>query len=148
MKEYKLTKEMLENQIANVDYQVLIPNKLVHCTITVINGYRFTGEASVIDPSRFDLNIGKQVAYENAFDKMWPVYGYLVQDQMYNANLPVKERVQNELYNLTENVNKLKLFVETDKFKSIPDLQREQLTLQLSVMTSYQNILTDRIKTL
>ena len=148
MKEYKLTKEFLEQQIANVEYTTLIPNKLVHCTITVINGYTFTGEASVIDPSRFDLNIGKQVAYENAFNKMWSVFGYQIQDLMYKNNLPVKDRVKQEFYDLSDKIEKLKLFLETDKFKSLTDLSKEQLTLQLSVMTSYQNILADRIKTL
>ena len=78
---YKLTKEYLESQIKDVQYIETVPNKCVHCVITVHNGYTFHGDAGVIDSTNFDLSIGKKVAYDNAFEKMWSIYGFIIQEK-------------------------------------------------------------------
>lgn len=72
---YKLTKEFLESQVKDVKYIETVPGGCVHCVITVKNGYTFQGGSGVIDPENFDLEIGKKISHENAFDKMWNVYG-------------------------------------------------------------------------
>ena len=77
----KITKQSLENEIDKIEYTRLT-GTLTHCGITVKNGFVFTGESSCIDPKNFDEEIGKQIAYENAFDKMWSHYGFLVKNLM------------------------------------------------------------------
>lgn len=73
--ERKLTKEFLESEIGNVEY-VRIGEKTTHCTITTKSGFTFTGESACVDPNNFNQEVGEQVAYDNALDKMWLPYGF------------------------------------------------------------------------
>lgn len=77
----KVTKEMLESDIDSVTFNTIPGTTLTHCCIKVKCGFNFTGESACIDPTKFDKEIGEKIAYENAFDKMWSHYGFLM---MYN----------------------------------------------------------------
>lgn len=73
--ERKLTKEFLESEIDKVEYNRFGETN-THCTITTKSGFTFTGESACVDPNNFDQKIGEQVAYDNAFEKMWAPYGF------------------------------------------------------------------------
>lgn len=78
----KVTKEAIEAKIKDVSYKQLT-GKITHCIITLENGYEVTGESSCVDPKIFDLEIGKKFAYEEAFKKLWPLEGYLLQEKIH-----------------------------------------------------------------
>ena len=66
-------------------------------------------------------------------------------------NKQVKENLQIELRELTSNINKLKIFLETDKFEKLVinnQPQAELLKLQLEVMKNYEKLLISRIANL
>ena len=66
-------------------------------------------------------------------------------------NKPVKEKLQNELRELTLKINKLKIFLETDNFEKLVrknQPQAELLKLQLEVMKNYEKLLISRIANL
>lgn len=71
----KITKEFLESEIIAVEYKRL-SERLTHCTITVKNGFQFTGESACVEPTNYDEDIGNKIAYDNAFGKMWMPYGF------------------------------------------------------------------------
>ena len=73
----KVTKDFLESEIAETKY-TRIGGTLTHCTIYTHDGFAFTGESACVDPAQFDEEIGKQIAYKVAFDKMYPHYGFLL----------------------------------------------------------------------
>ena len=73
--ERKLTKEFLESEIDKTEYNRLV-GTITHCTITTKSGFTFTGESACVDPNNFNQEIGEQVAYDNAFEKMWMPYGF------------------------------------------------------------------------
>ena len=73
--ERKLTKEFLESEIDKTEYNRL-GGTITHCTITTKSGFTFTGESACVDPNNFNQEIGEQVAYDNAFEKMWMPYGF------------------------------------------------------------------------
>ena len=73
--ERKLTKEFLESEIDKTEYNRL-GGTITHCTITTKSGFTFTGESACVDPNNFNQEIGEQVAYDNAFEKMWLPYGF------------------------------------------------------------------------
>ena len=79
----KITKEFLESEIIAVEYQRL-SERLTHCTITVRNGFEFTGESVCVDPANYNEEIGNKIAYNNAFDKMWMPYGFLLRQKMHD----------------------------------------------------------------
>ena len=66
-------------------------------------------------------------------------------------NKQVKEKLQNELRELTLKINKLKIFLETDNFEKLVrknQPQAELLKLQLEVMKNYEKLLVSRIANL
>lgn len=79
----KITKEFLDSEIIAVEYKRL-SERLTHCTITVKNGFEFTGESVCVDPANYNEEIGNKIAYDNAFDKMWMPYGFLLRQKMYD----------------------------------------------------------------
>lgn len=79
----KITKDFLIQQIKHQQYTVLGDKKITHCTITVLNGFTFTGEAVCVDVSNYNQEIGEEIAFANAFDKMWQVYGFALAQKLY-----------------------------------------------------------------
>ena len=66
-------------------------------------------------------------------------------------NKQVKENLLIELRELTLKINKLKIFLETDKFGKLVrnnQPQAELLKLQLEVMKNYEKLLVSRIANL
>ena len=81
----KVTKDSIEAKIAKVDYLVLPDSTVTLCNITLKNGYSVRGESACVDPRNFNVEIGKGLAYKQAFDKLWPLEGYLLAESRANA---------------------------------------------------------------
>lgn len=56
------------------------------------------------------------------------------------------ERVKEELIDLSRKLGKLRLFMESDKYKTLNEFSKDLLQAQCSVMSAYANILIMRIK--
>lgn len=80
-----ITPEFLNSQIVAVKYERL-GEKITHCRIIVKSGFTFTGESACIDPANYDETIGKKIAYDNAFDKMWGAYGFWLSQKRYEID--------------------------------------------------------------
>lgn len=77
-----VTKEYIEKRIFDVNYH-LIPNTTITlCVITMMNGYNVTGESACVNPDNFDAALGRRYAYENAMEKIWPLEGYLLAEEL------------------------------------------------------------------
>ena len=55
-------------------------------------------------------------------------------------------RVRTEHSELSTRIDKLKVFVDSDAFNSLPEIQQQLLRRQFSVMTEYEDILQQRIR--
>lgn len=144
MGKYGLSKEKLEAEIASVDYVQFNPTGLL-CTITLCNGYTVTGESSCIDPTTFNVEIGKNIAYTKAFEKLWGVLGYVEKTRWWKeTQLTWLDRLHEELAELDIKIKKL-----SEKFEGpvqpSTDKQQELLTQQLKAMRAYALILQERI---
>lgn len=82
----KITKDFLESEIVSVEYQRGKGN-LTHCYITVKSGFVFTGESACVDENNFDKEIGEQIAYKQAFEKMWLPYGFWLKQVNHNETV-------------------------------------------------------------
>ena len=49
---------------------------LTFCVLTMRNGFTVTGESACASPENFDAEIGRNIARENAVQKIWPLLGY------------------------------------------------------------------------
>ena len=82
----KVTKEGIEARIKGVDYSVLPNSTVTLCNITLDNGYSVRGEAACVDPGNFNMEIGQNIAYREAFNKIWPLEGYLLAERRFNES--------------------------------------------------------------
>ena len=61
---------------------------LTFCVITLQNGFTITGESACASPENFDAEIGRKVARANAIQKMWPLLGYQLKEQLFQRTQP------------------------------------------------------------
>ena len=92
----KVSKESIEKKIVDKIFKKL-SGKLTHCTLILENGFEVTGESACVDPANYDKVIGERIAYENAFEKIWEVEGYLLQEKLYLEN-NLQAEIDNETY--------------------------------------------------
>lgn len=83
----KVTKESIESRIVLVDYIVVPDSTVTICNIRLDNGYSVRGESACVDPRNFDPEIGQNLAYKDAFAKLWALEGYLLAERMAMKNV-------------------------------------------------------------
>jgi len=99
----RVTKELIESRIRSVHYvnigaavlaQQPEESTLTHedlgelslvttCYIIMENGFKVEGVSACVDPANYDETLGRSCAYENAFEKLWQLEGYLLKEAMY-----------------------------------------------------------------
>lgn len=136
-----ITKEFLESEIVSVEYQ-RGKGTLTHCYITVKNGFTFTGESACVDEASFNQELGEKYAYEQAFEKMWLPYGFWLKQR--TGGTPI-ERMQIELDELHERMDKLGAFISKPKPDFLDDNEWALLHEQAEHMASYYNVLNTRL---
>ena len=55
---------------------------LTFCVLVLRNGFTVTGESACASPENFDLEIGRNIARQNAVDKVWPLMGYELRSKL------------------------------------------------------------------
>lgn len=61
-------------------------NLLTFCVIVLDNGYTVTGESACASPENFDAEVGRQAAYRNARNKIWPLMGYELKQRLHSVS--------------------------------------------------------------
>ena len=61
---------------------------LTFCVLVLKNGFTVTGESACASPENFDAELGRKIARENAINKVWPLMGYQLREQLYQAAKP------------------------------------------------------------
>jgi len=122
---------------------------LTFCIIVVKNGFTFVGQSACASPENFDPEIGKKIAYDDAFNQIWIPMGYMLKQHLYESanSVPPQEttwqdRLKSEAVELSAKIEKLKNAIEGD---TIQGIDKTLLIQQKSVMLEYLEILTDRM---
>lgn len=55
---------------------------LTICVIVLKNGFTVTGESACASPDNFDAELGRKIARQNAVQKIWPLMGYHLKEQL------------------------------------------------------------------
>jgi hypothetical protein len=58
---------------------------LTFCVLVLRNGFTVTGESACASPENFDAEIGRKIARQNAEQKIWPLMGYALKQELHNA---------------------------------------------------------------
>lgn len=61
---------------------------LTFCVLVLRNGFTVTGESACANPENFDAEIGRKIARQNAVQKIWPLMGYQLREQLHQATRP------------------------------------------------------------
>lgn len=81
----KVTKEGMESRIKDIDYTILPNSTVTICNITLENGFSVRGESACVDSRNFNMEIGQEIAYRNAFNKIWELEGYLLAERRFQG---------------------------------------------------------------
>jgi hypothetical protein len=60
---------------------------LTFCVLVLRNGFTVTGESACASPENFDAELGRKIARQNAVNKIWPLEGYLLKQQLADGQL-------------------------------------------------------------
>ncbi len=55
---------------------------LTFCVLVLRNGFTVTGESACASPENFDAELGRKIARQNAFAKVWPLMGYELRSKL------------------------------------------------------------------
>lgn len=81
--EYILPREVCKRDNGVEVFDAPLPlQTLTFCILTLQNGFTVTGESACASPENFDAEIGKEIAYNNAREKIWMLEGYLLKEKL------------------------------------------------------------------
>ena len=80
----RVTSEQMQSRIKTVSYYK-IGNTVTLCNIELDNDYSVRGESACVNLINYDKEIGEKIAYENAFGKLWALFGFLLAEDNFHA---------------------------------------------------------------
>lgn len=87
----KITVASIDARIDSVTYHRIPNTTITVCAIKMVNGFTVIGESACVDPVNFNVELGKEFAYEKAFGQLWVLEGYLLAERIYQST--IKEEV-------------------------------------------------------
>ncbi len=83
----RVTVSDMEAKIKMTIYQRLEGTTTTICQITMENGFTVTGTSACVDPKNYNQALGEKYSYEQAFNKLWELEGYLLLQRRFEAGL-------------------------------------------------------------
>lgn len=80
-----LTQEDINAKIKDAKFTVLEDGRTTICNLYLENGFTVRGESACVSKENFNKNIGEQIAFENAKEKVWELEGYLLAENIYHS---------------------------------------------------------------
>ena len=81
----RVTEDVIKQRIRSTDYFVIPGTTVTICQITLDNGYSVRGESACVSPLNFDEAIGRAYAHKDAFQKLWPLFGFLLAEKHFRS---------------------------------------------------------------
>lgn len=78
----------LDAAIKDAQYIVLPDGRTTICMLTLDNGFTVRGESSCVHVDNFDAKVGREIAFSNAREKLWPLLGFRLADKLHLQSVP------------------------------------------------------------
>lgn len=78
----RVTEEDIKAAIVSAQYHV-VGEKTTICLLQLKNGFEVVGSSSCVDPENFDQLKGQELAYRDAFERIWELEGYVMQNTLH-----------------------------------------------------------------
>lgn len=88
----RVTQEAIDSRIKAVAFHHLPETTTTICNILLDNGFSVRGESACVDPANFNEDVGQTIALRNAKEKLWPLFGFLLAELRFRANLDAEEQ--------------------------------------------------------
>lgn len=79
----RLTPEDINACIKHEHYYVFPGTTLTVCALELKNGFMVTGESAAASAKNFNADIGREIAFRNARDKILGLEGYLLRERLH-----------------------------------------------------------------
>jgi len=89
----RVTTDLIDSKIKGITTYRLPDTTITVAVITMENGWMQEGFSACADPANFDEQIGKEMAINNAYDKIWPLEGYQLKERLFRDGLAKSEGV-------------------------------------------------------
>ena len=76
----RVTEEYIKSRIRYHNFTRL-GSTLTICKMEIDNGFIVTGESACVNAENYNQAIGEKIAYDNAFNKLWPLFGFLLAEK-------------------------------------------------------------------
>ena len=73
----RVTKDYMETRIETTEF-FRLGKTVTICSLTLDNGYSVRGESACVSPENYNQEIGENIARHNAFNALWPLFGFLL----------------------------------------------------------------------
>lgn len=81
---YSVRKPDLDDILQNsTTEEVIFHGKEMVISFKLPCGFTVAGRSAVVNPEKFDINIGRLICYKNAIDQLWLLEGYRMQWKLY-----------------------------------------------------------------
>jgi hypothetical protein len=82
----KITPDEIAAKIKSVEY--IHHDMLTFCVITMLSGFKVTGQAACANAADYDKPKGEKMAYRDAFSKLFLMEGYMQRDRAHEKTQP------------------------------------------------------------
>ena len=82
----RLTPDIIDSLIKEKSFHRLT-DVLTVCVLTLQNEFTVTGESACASPANYNQQIGEDIAFTNARDKIWQFAGYALKQKLYEESL-------------------------------------------------------------
>jgi hypothetical protein len=76
----------VNDAVVSATYTVLPNGRTTVCQLTLYNGFTVEGMSACVSLENFDAELGQLIAHSKAVEKIWPLLGFRLADQIYNKN--------------------------------------------------------------
>lgn len=78
----RITNADVHEQVVKADYFVFPGTTLTICALHLKNGFIVTGESACASPENFNEELGREIALNNARNKIWALEGYRLRSKL------------------------------------------------------------------
>ncbi len=89
----RVTKEYIESRIKETAF-LKIGETVTIANIVLDNGYSVRGESACVNAANYNQEIGERIAYDNAFGKLWPLFGFALAERQFHLAVPAEQAVE------------------------------------------------------
>jgi hypothetical protein len=81
----RLSPDKIDSVIKSCTYTVLPSGRTIICEMLLKNGYTVRGESTCVSIENFNQEIGKDIAFQDAREQIWPLEAYLLTQRLHEA---------------------------------------------------------------